>query len=92
MSPFANSVLFVSRPARGAWIEIDVYILKNVPLESRPARGAWIEILIERGDCYASYRRAPQGARGLKWKSGPLNHAHTLSRPARGAWIEIRIS
>ena len=40
---------YMSRPARGAWIEI----CRSIPwlwrIASRPARGAWIEIrLVER--------------------------------------------
>ena len=34
-------------------------------------------------------RRAPQGARGLKWLVPKLQCAKLASRPARGAWIEI---
>ena len=33
--------------------------------------------------------RAPQGARGLKFKVGEDVMSETESRPARGAWIEI---
>ena len=35
----------LSRPARGAWVEIDIYASRCVlaPV-SRPARGAWVEI------------------------------------------------
>ena len=36
---------FTSRPARGAWIEIElVEEIRLVHARSRPARGAWIEI------------------------------------------------
>ena len=36
----------VSRPARGAWIEIALAMcLRLMIATSRPARGAWIEIL-----------------------------------------------
>ena len=34
----------VSRPARGAWIEIVIGFLSRILERSRPARGAWIEI------------------------------------------------
>ena len=34
-------------------------------------------------------RRAPQGARGLKFPGGLTVLPLALSRPARGAWIEI---
>ena len=35
------------------------------------------------------YRRAPQGARGLKYKKLKITSAKRQSRPARGAWVEI---
>ena len=38
--------------------------------ESRPARGAWIEIVQGIGQREAVGRRAPQGARGLKFGIG----------------------
>ena len=35
-------------------------------------------------------RRAPQGARGLKFVVNEVWHrADEMSRPARGAWVEI---
>ena len=34
----------MSRPARGAWIEIELQDGKSRLRGSRPARGAWIEI------------------------------------------------
>ena len=37
-------VLLLSRPARGAWIEIPPPCPSLPPGRSRPARGAWIEI------------------------------------------------
>ena len=39
--------LLLSRPARGAWVEISSDIsTKRECLWSRPARGAWVEIII----------------------------------------------
>ena len=56
---------------------------------SRPTRGAWIEIsplfLVGRRSC----RRAPHGARGLKWEKEIALRTAATSRPTRGAWIEI---
>ena len=41
------SSLLLSRPARGAWVEIRAYYtLILAYCQSRPARGAWVEILI----------------------------------------------
>ena len=34
----------LSRPARGAWIEITQFLALLTSRRSRPARGAWIEI------------------------------------------------
>ena len=57
--------------------------------ESRPARGAWIEILSLLFDGVEPHRRAPHGARGLKFKLAVADDDGIVSRPARGAWIEI---
>ena len=38
---------------------------------------------------YVCNRRAPQGARGLKFIVVRIMSALILSRPARGAWVEI---
>ena len=35
-------------------------------------------------------RRAPQGARGLKWHAESEDAGRHWSRPARGAWVEIQ--
>ena len=57
-----------SRPAWGAWIEIAALLLTAPALLwSRPAWGAWIEILSNRNPAYNTDRRAPHGARGLKF-------------------------
>ena len=57
-----------SRPARGAWVEI-VFILSSSAhsLTSRPARGAWVEMFVTGFMSLRPKRRAPQGARGLKF-------------------------
>ena len=34
----------MSRPARGAWVEIIEIFARYVYNQSRPARGAWVEI------------------------------------------------
>ena len=57
-------------------------------LASRPARGAWVEILILI-DEIGVLRRAPQGARGLKFVALGIYKFVKESRPARGAWVEI---
>ena len=35
----------MSRPARGAWVEIKKKSSTRKTIKSRPARGAWVEIL-----------------------------------------------
>ena len=56
-----------SRPARGAWIETYAFKCSTVSsCQSRPARGAWIETVQRRHYAHRIFRRAPQGARGLK--------------------------
>ena len=56
---------------------------------SRPARGAWVEICVLALMLAASICRAPQGARGLKFRHCAAPPRHQQSRPARGAWVEI---
>ena len=82
--------LLLSRPARGAWVEILILIDEIGVLHCRAPQGArglksyWFWLFP------SNFCRAPQGARGLKyflWESGsPLSQ----SRPARGAWVEIK--
>ena len=57
----------LSRPARGAWIEIYSAQSTSQVLTSRPARGAWIEMSNANYVRYVDSGRAPQGARGLKY-------------------------
>ena len=62
-----SSDLIVSRPARGAWVEMILGIDIEPCSKSRPARGAWVEIRSERDVLPLHHRRAPHGARGLKF-------------------------
>ena len=78
-----------SRPARGAWVEIDSARTARTARRSRPARGAWVEICRSQIRKHYGPGRAPQGARGLKFQK-PVAEVHIFrSRPARGAWVEI---
>ena len=79
----------LSRPARGAWVEIATAASRVQLWQSRPARGAWVEITFREGYGIDQIRRAPQGARGLKCLLRYNKHRHSLSRPARGAWVEM---
>ena len=57
---------------------------------SRPVWGAWIEMDIKRWAAAADARRAPYGARGLKYRQEVQEKAQRqASRPVWGAWIEI---
>ena len=51
-----------SRPARGAWIEIESNRHGHPFQKSRPARGAWIEIGEEREETVAWKSRPARGA------------------------------
>ena len=59
-------------------------------VKSRPARGAWIEMVNVKIHRPAFPRRAPRGARGLKFHIQSVKIRPVASRPARGAWIEIK--
>ena len=69
LKSFAASVSVtraVSRPTRGAWIEISPTCSIPRPATSRPTRGAWIEIAEDAWLVLGTVGRAPHGARGLK--------------------------
>ena len=55
-----------------------------VKMMSRPARGAWIEIPPEPACGPTARRRAPHGARGLKYLQG-LRHIVPDGRAPHGA-------
>ena len=52
----------LSRPARGAWVEIHIRINKPLISTSRPARGAWVEIK-KTGNKYDFIQVAPRKGR-----------------------------
>ena len=41
------SLSLLSRPARGAWVEIPTKESSVARIESRPARGAWVEMPLD---------------------------------------------
>ena len=53
---------FTSRPARGAWVEMNWTARQTPTRWSRPARGAWVEIGLEVGDKFPSPSRPARGA------------------------------
>ena len=77
--------LLLSRPSRGAWIEIATDIDgSRIAVTSRPSRGAWIEIPTCCRTVLASRGRAPRGARGLKYKIFLETHSRTEVAPLAG--------
>ena len=54
--------LLLSRPARGAWVEIIALGKLFVSVQSRPARGAWVEMR-KSNNCGLSCRVAPRKGR-----------------------------
>ena len=59
---------------------------------SCPARGTWIEIMMRQKQKSSAKSRAPQGARGLKFRKGVDIPRGLWSCPARGTWIEIAVA
>ena len=66
--------------------------MASATIQSCPSRGTWIEILVYKPFSAEYFRRAPRGARGLKFLL--LHHRHLcgVSCPSRGTWIEIQAS
>ena len=54
--------LLLSRPARGAWVEILILRMPSSLHRSRPARGAWVEMFQSDGQYYYPVESRP--ARG----------------------------
>ena len=76
----------LSRPVWGAWIEISKYPqTANNAYWSRPVWGAWIEIEMLRRKREQGSRRAPYGARGLKYTEHIANKLLMRSRAPYGA-------
>ena len=71
-------------PMRGAWIEISQDLVWCACPQSRPTRGAWIEMQAETQAIHSGHRRAPHGARGLKF-GGIKNTVVSISRAPHGA-------
>ena len=78
-----------SLPARGAWIEIDVYGIAYIMLRGRSPQG-------ERGLKFTALRleiavtgSLPARGAWIEMETGWLDIVTGESLPARGAWIEI---
>ena len=56
--------LLLSRPARGAWVEMWAYYTNAHVPASRPARGAWVEIYIIRYEMELKYVAPRKGRVG----------------------------
>ena len=74
----------MSRPARGAWVEIILAANTQIQAASRPARGAWVEIRNSTSQAHAHRRRAPQGARGLKYSIKDAKTGFMTVAPRKG--------
>ena len=73
-----------SRPARGAWVEMPTSGASASSSGSRPARGAWVEITLATLFFHRLPRRAPQGARGLKFQHFKHQNDHVTVAPRKG--------
>ena len=73
-----------SRPVWGAWIEIPLISRMTRAKQSRPVWGAWIEIYDKEWLIDYAGRRAPYGARGLKWLKKGTNSLRALVAPRMG--------
>ena len=83
--------LLLSRPARGAWVEICSRETPQGCYPRRAPQGArGLKLFSYLLSLLKASCRAPQGARGLKYKifMAPVTDG-AGSRPARGAWVEI---
>mgnify|MGYP001629327082 CR=1 FL=1 len=82
---------YLSRPARGAWVEMFLGCSYCQTLQGRAPQGARGLKFVKIVFALARPGRAPQGARGLKFLCPAHRSPDTSpSRPARGAWVEIR--
>ena len=73
----------VSRPRKGAWIEI-IQVHEFCPVRNgRPRKGAWIEIFGSQVDGVA-FRVAPARGRGLKLTWSIINAIISASPPQGG--------
>ena len=73
-----------SRPSRGAWIEIERYVLPLHHPASRAPRGARGLKLILIVGMFGVLRRAPRGARGLKYALGERTACRHTVAPLAG--------
>ena len=81
---------FVSRPARGAWIEITRSASPRWRRSCRAPHGARGLKYKVHSDRFSAQRQS-RPARGawIEIPRRPASHPRSGSRPARGAWIEI---
>ena len=81
-----NCAVLLSRPIRGAWIEIAPrWPSSQAQAQSRPIRGAWIEIRDAAHAAAHVYSRAPYGARGLKYEAEYRGDSCETGRAPYGA-------
>ena len=73
----------MSRPARGAWVEISMRIRESGIKASRPARGAWVEIPLLILTYWVIWSRPARGAWVEIKRWAYYTHAHRVA-PRKG--------
>ena len=73
----------VSRPARGAWVEINMGIGYELETESRPARGAWVEIF-PMGERFAALMSRPARGAWVEINDHTKNNSTEAVAPRKG--------
>ncbi len=74
------SLMDLSHPTMGAWIEIAITLTLLLNTGSHPTMGAWIEIFIPHKLQRYLHCRTPRWVRGLKF--GIKLHAHMMRKVA----------
>ena len=77
--------LLLSRPSRGAWIEIILAANTQIEAASRPSRGAWIEIYLISEQSNRQRRSRPSRGAWIEIKNIVGAAAPTIRRAPRGA-------
>ena len=80
--------LLLSRPARGAWVEIIIYHLHPKGHGRAPQGARGLKFLIQLVLLLSLSSRPARGA-WVEINKHAENNSTKASRPARGAWVEI---
>ena len=76
--------LLLSRPARGAWVEMLFMYYLQYYFPSRPARGAWVEIKFFYTLLHSYWSRPARGAWVEIERSSTVKEYETLVAPRKG--------